>query len=1070
MRNKSICTCFVLLTGMLLFTKRSVAAHNFQQRVDTSILVSGMVYGDSTNFPLPGATVRAVNGKYAVQTLSDGSFTIKVKSLNSPLLITYVGYDGMQYQVSSSNMHNIQIVLTKSKHTLDAVVVSTGYQSLPKERVSGSFETINNKTFNQRVTSTVLSRLDGISSVNFDKGAGRPNILIRGLSSINGSNAPLIVLNGFPFEGDFNRINPDDVESITILKDAAASSIWGTRAGNGVIVVTTKHAAYNQPLQVGFNGNFSVTQKPDLFYLNQMTTSDFIDVEQFLFSKGYYKGQENNRNTRPVLSPVIELLIKQRDGIITDAEQQIDDLRNLSASNSFKNQLYKNATLQQYNVNLKAGDQKGNFFLSAGYIGSNDELNTTSKSVTVNSEANYKFNSKLRVNVGLTFIQRNSTSGATSFQSQRSIYPYFQLTNPDGSPAGIPLYRKGFIDTAAAGNLLDWNYYPLNDYKHSYSKIDGQNMIGRLGINYNIIKNLSFSGTYQYERQNDQITMINDLQSKFTRDLINRYTQYDPMAGSLNYIIPIGGIKDGGVTSIISQNVRAQLNYNYSSRDITVNAIAGFEARDVKNTSSINRNYGFDENVLTSSKVDYVNAYPSFINGSPQYVPFVDYNGEKNNRFVSTYANAGITYLNRYIFTASARRDASNLFGVNTNDKWQPLWSTGLGWNLSNEEFYGSVLLPSLKFRATYGISGNVDLARSAVTAIQYGQPSQYSGYPLAFISQYANPDLRWEKSSILNFGVDFSFKNQIVSGSIDGYFKNGTDLYGLTPIDQTAGVGSTIVRNVGDMKGHGIEFNLNSNLIDRSFKWSSSFIFNYNRSKVTKYYQQSEVGANFISNGLSLKPVVGKPVFALFGYKWGGLDSLGNPMGIVNGKVSKDYYDITGNGTKPEDLVYGGSAIPQYFGSFINKFQYKKFTLTINITYKFGYSFVKNSVNYSLLAQGLVQSSDFAKRWRKPGDELTTDIPSMVYPISSIRETFYNNTEVLFRKGDHIRLSYVNLSYNLPEKLLKKAALRNLQLYFSASNLGLIWKKNKDGIDPDYVGISIPPGKTFSFGLQTTF
>lgn len=1040
-------------------------------KFDYDTTITGIVYADTLGTPLAGATVRISSSNNGVLTDQDGTFVLKNVALPSKLYVTYMGYNPVEVEVTSINANYFRVLLKRSNSNLETIIVSTGYQKLPKERVAGSFEFIDRKSLSQRVTPNIISRLEGLSSINFDKQDGRPPIIIRGVSTINGSNAPLIVVNGFPFEGDINRINPDDVESVTILKDAAATSIWGTRAGNGVIVISTKQAKYNQPLQVSFNTIVTYSQKPDLFYLDQMSTSDFIDVEKFLFAKGYYKSQENNRTSRPPLSPVVELLIKQRDGLINNVDQQIDLLRNLSARSSYEELLYKNPLTQQYTISLKGGDQKGNYYLSGGYIGNTNELQARNDKFTFNTDANYRFNPKLKVNVGMSFIQRNTKSGAPSFMSRNSLFPYFQLEDSNGDPSGISLYRKTYTDTAAGGRLLDWKYYPLTDFKDAITRVNSQNIIGRFALFYDIIKNLSFSGNYQYERQNDYSNQSNSINSSFTRDLINKFTQVDQATGTIKYNIPLGGIDDNTNTMIVSQNARAQLNYNYSRSYLTINAIAGFEIRDVKLNSNTTRNYGVDPNVLTTAKVDYVNAYPNFLSGSRTYIPYINGISEKNNRFVSTYFNAGVTFKSRYIITGSARRDASNLFGVNVNDKWQPLWSAGLAWNVSDEDFYKSVIIPYLKFRATYGFSGNVDLSKSALTAIRYqGSPSSYTGFPMAVISQFANPDLKWEKTKMINIGVDFSLKNNTVSGSLEGYFKNGADLYGETPIDQTAGVGPTITRNVGEMKGSGIELNVNSIITKGIIGWTNNLIFNCNRSKVIKYYKSYDIGANFVNSATSISPLEGRPLYSILAYKWAGLDNSGNPQGMVDGKVTTNYYDITGAATTSSDLVFGGAATPQFFGSFINSLTWMGFSLSFNIMYKLGYSFMKPSVNYSSLFAGIVQSNDFSNRWISAGDEKRTSVPSMVYPTDYARDAFYNSSEVLIRKADHIRLSYVNLGYDFTTRQLKRLKLQQLRIYLSAENLGIIWRENNDRIDPDYLINSIPPGKAFSIGFQTTF
>lgn len=320
-----------------------------------SQIVTGKVVAAHTAEPLAGATIVLKHGKAAV-TQSDGTFIITLSGPADTLIVTHTGYNPKQVLVYASDLP-LTITLQPVGAAMEDVVVSTGYQQIPKERATGSFAVIDNKTLNMQIGTNILDRLNGVASgILFPQKLNGPGILVRGLSTIQGPATPLIVLDNFPYEGDIANINPNDVENITILKDAAAASIWGARAGNGVIVITTKKGRFNQPLRVTLNANITSAAKPDLFAVPQISSSDFIDVEQFLFSKGYYNAEINSFYRTP-LSPVVELLVKKSTGQLTaaEADAQINAYRNHDIRSDYYNYVYRSQLNQQYSVNLSAG-------------------------------------------------------------------------------------------------------------------------------------------------------------------------------------------------------------------------------------------------------------------------------------------------------------------------------------------------------------------------------------------------------------------------------------------------------------------------------------------------------------------------------------------------------------------------------------------------------------------------------------------------------------------------------------------------------------------------------------------
>jgi hypothetical protein len=320
----------------------------------------------------------------------------------------------------------------------------------------------------------------------------------------------------------------------------------------------------------------------------------------------------------------------------------------------------------------------------------------------------------------------------------------------------------------------------------------------------------------------------------------------------------------------------------------------------------------------------------------------------------------------------------------------------------------------------------------------------------------------------MLNAGLEFSMKNNRISGSIEWYHKKMTDLYGGSIVDLTAGLGTDyITKNVGNMKGTGIDIQLRTINIQKAFLWTSDLIVNTYSDKVVKLYETPVEG--YLIAGSGLQALEGYPVFSYFAYRWAGLDKdNGNPQGYVKETVSTDYNAIVYE-TPTSELQYIGRLLPRIFGSLGNSFSYKGFSLSARVSYKFGYWFKRQSINYSALVNQSIGHSDYGLRWKQKGDENSTTVPSFLYPVDDTREQFYNYSAVLATRGDHIRFEYINLSYTFRPKTIKSTGIpESLRVYITVSQLGILWRANKYRLDPDYS--QIPPSRNYSIGFSVNF
>lgn len=1027
--------------------------------------------------PILGANVKH-RGKSLLGTTDQvGLLNIAKRPATGILEIRHMGYETAFIKMDTLSSMKVSVILNAIINELDEVVISTGYQQLPKERTTGSFSIIPKERLQEQVSSKLMDRLPAIAnsynvfSQRVYSSGDRPTI--RGMSGLGGQGSILIVVDDFPYEGDMNNINPEDVESIVLLKDAAAASIWGARAGNGVIVITTKKGKLNTRTKIEMSSNVNIVAKPDLYKLKTINSSDFIDMEMMMFDLRYRFADTANVS-RPAFSPVYEILFDKRNGRLSafEADNLINSLRTKDVKSQFLDYIYQTGVQQQHNFGISGGAQNVAWNFSVGYVKNEGVLREVDKRLTLKADQYYTLSKVFQINTGVLYSNRQDISGQTGFGSLRygswAVPPYTEFLDSEGNVVPIYNRRKDFIETAGEGLLMDWRSYPLEEYKHSFQDGKANSVVGNLGLTVSPLDGLRFQFKGQYQKQQRQVDDMNDIDSYFTRNYINLFSQINKATGTVTYMMPKGGILDKGYHDLTGWVVRGQASYDkIFFKDHKLIALLGGEVRSTEERSNQFRLFGYNEELMSSVQVDLVNRHPQFTGGTA-FLPNRSGQGRTVNRFVSYFGNFSYSYLDRYVVTASARSDASNIFGVATNDKWRPLWSAGLGWELAKESFYTWEALPYLKLRASYGYSGSVDPSRSANSTITYSGVSAFTKHPTSSFSSYANPELRWEKVGMLNFAVDFRVKGNRLSGSIEYFRKRAVDLYTSTPVDITHGIGARITKNAGELFGRGIDIELNSlNVQTGLFSWRSHFNFSQYNDKIVQAFD-NRLRANDLV-GLGRPFWIDKPVYVVSGYRWGGLDEKGDPIGYLGGEPSKDYVNIIGEGTSSEELIYKGSAIPTTYGSLGNTFTYGNLSFNFRLSYALGHYFMKESILYSSLLTSGQGHQDYTLRWQNPGDELKTDVPAFVFPLNNNRESFYRNAEIHALKGGNIKLQYLNLAYRVVVKG-KRTSLNDLRIFCNASNLGYIWIQNKEGIDPDRGYLTPPPARTWAFGLRANF
>jgi len=1038
--------------------------------------LSGTVVDNQAN-PLAGASVRYLSGNHATATAADGSFTLPPSRSGDTLLVSFVGYISQHLPLSTDISGPLHIVLETDPLALEEVVINTGYYQVPMERSTGSFTHVDDKLINRSVSANILQRLEGVANgVQFvePQSGDASGIRVRGLSTIEADTRPLIVVDNFPYEGDINTINPNDVESITVLRDAAAASIWGARAGNGVIVINTKQGAYNQVARISVNSNVTIGEKPDLFYSqNYLPAPTVMDIQKELFGRGAY-----TENPQLYLPSYVELLIKRRDNLISEADftEREAFMRRTDLRKDAMQHLYQQAINQQYSINVRGGSTSYRYALSAGYdAGRANVIGNGSNRINLSLQNAFRVRPELELTGTFWYTAQRAANNGISHADiglfgTSGTQIYDGLVDMDGHAApAYSQYRQYYREQSAAEGMLDWTYRPL-DERPLLDNTSGSNEIRlNTGIKYAVTTELDINGTYQYISSNGWQREHHAPESFYVRNLVNRFTQADG-----RQIIPHGGILElSPPQKAVSHAGRLQSSYNKVMNERhRIAALAGAEMRQrVQELLPDVRLYNYNDDLWTGqANLDFQTSYPTLPAGRSAVPSSTVLSPTRSvARDLSYFGNASYTYNERYMLNGSVRWDGSNLLGVKTNQRGTALWSVGASWEVSREAFHSVNWLPYLRLRVTYGSAGNIDKSQSQYPTISLSTNS-ITGLTQANLTHAGNPSLRWEQVNTFNAGVDWRLLGNRITGSIEYYDKHATDLLGDNLMDPATGVGTSYKINYANLRTRGWDIQLETENLRGPLQWTTSVLLNYTYNRVT-HYNGPEV--TNISTALIDAPIKkGKSVDLLYSLPWYGLNpETGYPLIYVDGAVSDDYVAYF-NSYTTDDLLISGLRVPPCFGSVRNTLSWKGWEIGALLSFELGGIFRRRSIGPGQeYLSTPVYHMDYFKRWKQPGDELHTDVPAWAETTApNQRFGVYLYSEALVTKADYIRLQDVNLGYSLPNRLLKRMPFHSLRCYAYARNLGIIWKANQEGIDPDFPNSDFVAPRSVAIGLQIGF
>lgn len=1062
----------LVLSILLIFS-----IHLFAQDQGKEV-IQGTVFDDS-NQPLIGVSVLVKGTTRGTLTDMDGHYRIKADP-KTTLVFSYVGMEPKEIVVTK-NIINVN--LSENTKLIQEVVV-TGYQTLSKERATGSFDIVKSETITNRAVSDVSSALQGVIAgvQGSAKEDGTLEYLIRGAGSLYAERKPLIVVNGFPVQDDFSNINPNDVESITVLKDAAAASIWGARSANGVIVITTKQAKNRDKLSVSVNGFVKISEKTNLDQiLTNASSSDHVRYEKLAFDNEWmmneYSGSFND--IRKSLTLAQEPMFAHRAGKITEAEMN-NELARLSAINNrdqIKKELLRNQVLQQYNISISKGGDRSQNYLSVLYEDQVGSMKGNSYDRwMVNMTNRYDLAKWVSVNLDATIQQRNQTSNGATLDEISALSPYELLLNEDGSYAtNLKTYNREQLATLPLEKFSynNWNYNLLQETRSRDLETKELRLRIQAGLNFKIYTGLTFDTKFQYEDGRQNASNLYNENSFYTRDRVNFYTEYNPTSQQVvTKYIPKGSILDRSDYRNYSYVFRNQLNYKTTIQNKhEISVLGGFEISNYYLDSNTYQTvYGYDPKRNTSSFPQYGYAkIKNFINDSysttiPGASAVIKY---RNDRYVSVYGNAGYNYANKYGASFSIRSDASNLITDDPKYRWAPLWSVGGMWNMSQEEFMRDLTwINRLTARATFGKNGNVEKSTSPKPLISMSSsPSSVTGTITGSVADYGNPNLRWEVTKTYNIGIDYSLFSNRLNGKIDFYNKKGSDIIGLVEIASANGTTKQKFNNASILN-RGIEMEVGTNQKFGSLNWNSTLTYAYNYNKILSLYSPSVLAYAMLEGEF----VEGAPVNSLYSYTYLGMENnIPYIIGIGGEKFPMNDLSSHNTGKGKEFLNFEGTTIPPHSLGWFNSLEYKGFDFSLLIIGEFGAKMRMPTFNYATIGSGKSTINKyvadvFANSEKVPGFPAKAE--SSYYRWSR----YYPNLNTMVESASYLSCKEINLGYSLPKNVLRNLHLTKLRFFAQVKDLGMIWTANEEGYDPNWMPGTMRPNTNYTLGFNLQF
>ncbi|MCB0667679.1 MAG: SusC/RagA family TonB-linked outer membrane protein [Saprospiraceae bacterium] len=991
--------------------------------VKAQTILNGLVVDAGDESPLVGVNVYLQNDQNTGTTTAyDGTYSLEVTHANSRVVFSYLGYQTTIQSIDSCLSG--PVYLQTSASFLDEVVV-TGYGTQRRSEVSGSIATLKERDIVNQTAVSVESVLQGtVSGVMVNTEGGKlgynMDVNIRGVASINASQQPLYIVDGTILNTQESvafsnpKLNPltglamSDIESIDILKDASAAAIYGSRASNGVIIITTKSGAAQQ---AKIEVNTSYGWSTPTFKRNFLNAKQYLE----LWDEAFHN-------------------VANADGLVFGMsaeqwkDQQLPGWRD-GYDTKWEDLMYDpDAGQKNINVGISGGDTRTKFFISGGYTDQNgimilNDFKRLIGRVNVSHSTNDKLDFGMKMSLARTDLGELAVDWSVfspgSLSSQSPVQPLYDPESPKELFANtIYPHARFYLDNA------DWTSKELHTLSNAY-------------MNWHPVRNLT-------------------LHSDFGVDLFSQ----DREVYANSQIIPPGGQKFSENSDVLSLTLNSYLNYRLSGNRQNLDVTGGMSYQESTQgfLAVAGRNFPNDD-------------FKNLDNAGEIFV-----GGERKTGYsqLSYFSRALYNWDQKYLLSVSARIDGDSRFGIGSRYGLFP--AASLAWVLSEENFLQhSNFINYLKIRASWGLTGNTPIDHFPSLGLYDG--GRYGGLPTIVQSQIANPDLRWETTEQINFGVDFGLANDRFSGEINVYSKQTRDLLLQVNIPATTGF-STQLQNVGRLSNNGIEISLNSHNLVGKFKWQTNLNWALNKNEINDL--NGQIIESFDFGGAVNRAIEGEPLGTIFAAEFAGVDpSNGDALYYLNNDTEDDFENRpTTNNINEANRVAVGNPHPDFIYGITNRFQYKNFVLTVLLQGVHGNEIYNAANRWLMDGFGWFDNQDMVmlNRWRNPGDE--TNIPQVRF-LQGAR-----GSSRFISDASYLRLKTLRFSWDITN-WAASLGMHQLQLYFTGQNL-ITWTNYAYG-DPEVNtdvkayqnngsimrGISIftpPQAKTFLIGIQATF
>jgi len=1038
------------------------------------VQVSGTVTGAEDGQPLPGVSVVVKGTIQGTITDMNGRYSISAPT-DATLQFSFVGMTTQEIAVG--NRQVIDVEMQADAQALEEVIV-VAYGTVRKSSFTGSAVTVKSEDLEKRKVSNITKAIDGLApGIQVTSGSGQPgsgsNVYIRGLGSINAANTPLYVLDGIPYDGNVNAINPNDIESMTVLKDASAGALYGSRGANGVILITTKKGKSGVS-EVNVKANFGVSSRSIPRY-ETMNSKEFIESNFSAFynrqilngvhpdqagenalremstgSLRIFGSQEQyNPYNYPVYSadPSVALLIDPKTGLIRS------DARLLWEDNWLDEVTRSDAYRQEYTVDVSGGLDKMQYLLSFGYLNDNGILETTDfKRYTGRTNIETKPVEWMSIGMGSNFARSQANSLGATGSATSNVWYSAQLMAPL-----FPIYQR---NPTTGDFLLDEFGNKMFDYgpnRPAGSSSNFSSIATLYDDKYsNNINNVSGRGHIDFGDTGWATGLKFSISLGFDYYENDGLTYYNPFFGN-------AANSNGRVTkrsgSVLSYTANQILSYKTALNNHHFDVMAAHEYYDFKYSTIEGQKTGFPFGGLyepdAASTVTDISGY------SDQY---------KIESFLGRF---NYDFDDKYYFSTSIRSDASSRF--HKDYRWKSFWSVGANYRISKEDFMldFSSWLDNLAVRASYGHQGNDNIVKSNGGRDYYPWQAMYdlgwanANESGALVNSVENKDLTWEKSSIFNAGLDASFWGARLQLGLEWYRRETSDLLLNYPMPLSTGFDG-YSRNSGSMLNTGVEMTLTGRIIKtRDLLWSATLMGSTLKNKVLKL---TDEGNDIISGNRIIRK--GEPYYSYFVCRSAGVDPMtGSPLYWATSDGDKDDLDpyITSNNVYANASRYiAGSRFPNFFGSLSTQLLYKGFDFSIAANYSLGGKMIDAIYQAQLMSfyyASQAKHKDLSRAWKKPGD--ITDVPR--YDIGAA--TIY--TDDMLINASYLSIKNITLGYTFSSNIVNKMGIKSLRIYGVADNLYVF--THLKGMDPQYsvtggTDYVYTPTRIVSLGIDLKF